>query len=234
MNMHETRRWICAATACAAAILLVAPRTAYALSEETRDQDLGKTDTRSALDQLTGPQEVKSYEAIWRQYYEEHPPRPPSKFKSGAVFPNIGQTEIGGEFPVTTFDAGTTEDLSFEFIDASTLLPTTGPEIGSVLYEVNTDAFHPDAFSFTGTSTDASTHFALPYTFGAGDTFVYAVPFDLSGAPIFEADGEGSGNVAIGLAINVTVPEPSTWTMMLVGVGGLGGLMRSQRRRAAV
>jgi hypothetical protein len=31
-----------------------------------------------------------------------------------------------------------------------------------------------------------------------------------------------------------SVPEPATWAMMLIGVGGLGAAMRSQRRRQAV
>ena len=32
----------------------------------------------------------------------------------------------------------------------------------------------------------------------------------------------------------VTVPEPATWAMMLVGLGGLGGLMRRRRAQTAV
>jgi len=230
MITHDIRRSFCAMTVSAAALLAMAPHPAHAITQATRDQDLGKTDTRSALDQLTGPEEVKSYDAIWRQYYEEHPPRPPSAFKSGALFPYIGQTEIDGEFPVTTFDAGQTENLSFQFIDASTLAPTAGPTIGSVEYEVNTDALHPGVFSFIGSSSDAATNFALPYTFGAPDTFVYAVPFDPSGAPIVELDGDGTGNVAMGLAINVPLPEPSTWTTLLVGFGGLGAVLRRRRK----
>ncbi len=33
--------------------------------------------------------------------------------------------------------------------------------------------------------------------------------------------------------INIGVPEPATWTMMLVGLGGLGAALRSRRRLAA-
>jgi hypothetical protein len=41
-----------------------------------------------------------------------------------------------------------------------------------------------------------------------------------------------TGNVAA-LAGDASVPEPAAWALMLVGLGGLGALMRSQRRAAA-
>jgi hypothetical protein len=39
-----------------------------------------------------------------------------------------------------------------------------------------------------------------------------------------------TGNVA-GTLTRATVPEPATWAMMLVGFGGLGAVLRAQRRR---
>ncbi len=37
-----------------------------------------------------------------------------------------------------------------------------------------------------------------------------------------------------GVAFAAAVPEPATWTMMLIGMGGLGGALRARRRPAAV
>jgi hypothetical protein len=48
---------------------------------------------------------------------------------------------------------------------------------------------------------------------------------------VYYCDG-GGGESAINYAF-VAVPEPATWAMMLVGVGGLGAAMRSQRRKQA-
>lgn len=37
----------------------------------------------------------------------------------------------------------------------------------------------------------------------------------------------------LGFSVNGVVPEPATWAMMLVGLGGLGAAMRSRRTRFA-
>jgi hypothetical protein len=44
----------------------------------------------------------------------------------------------------------------------------------------------------------------------------------------------GSGADADSLSLNIGVPEPSTWTMMLIGFGGLGFAGWRARRKAAV
>lgn len=41
-------------------------------------------------------------------------------------------------------------------------------------------------------------------------------------------NGEGSG---VGQPITTPVPEPTTWAMMLLGFGFVGGAMRSAKRR---
>jgi hypothetical protein len=55
----------------------------------------------------------------------------------------------------------------------------------------------------------------------------------LIGKPIVFVDLDGAGNVAIGAAANVLIPEPSTWAMMVVGFAELGFAGYWRRRSEA-
>jgi hypothetical protein len=44
--------------------------------------------------------------------------------------------------------------------------------------------------------------------------------------------GNGAPSEVFATASAVTVPEPATWTLALVGFGGLGAALRSRRRAA--
>lgn len=44
--------------------------------------------------------------------------------------------------------------------------------------------------------------------------------------------GAGELNIAANSSIGAAVPEPASWALMLVGFGGMGGVLRSIRRRA--
>ena len=49
----------------------------------------------------------------------------------------------------------------------------------------------------------------------------------------FEATGGGANNVLLhDFVVTTAVPEPATWAMMLIGVGGLGAMLRTSRRPA--
>jgi len=51
-----------------------------------------------------------------------------------------------------------------------------------------------------------------------------------------DATGYSSGSSAIGDAIGVVtaaVPEPASWTLMILGFGGVGAVLRHRRRQAA-
>ncbi len=43
--------------------------------------------------------------------------------------------------------------------------------------------------------------------------------------------GVDGGNFVL-TAETASVPEPSTWAMMLIGMGAVGGALRAKRRRA--
>jgi len=64
-------------------------------------------------------------------------------------------------------------------------------------------------------------------------TAVYSATAADAGAPISINLSSGSIVSAwdnVRLSSNAAVPEPAAWTLMLVGLGGLGGALRSRRR----
>jgi hypothetical protein len=206
------------------AVTLMGTNETIASTINDRDAAIDAVRLKTDLGTLTGSQEVKEIEKIWKDYYKEHPPK---TFHFG-----VGQALFNDVFPVTTFLSGTEGIITFEFIDTETLTPLTGgPTVGSVLYQVNLDPQTPTIYTAIGTSTDAASHFALPYALGANEPFIRATPFDLSGNPIVFTDIDGVGNVAVGDVVNIEVPEPSTLTVssLLLVMFGFGALRKRLR-----
>jgi hypothetical protein len=73
--------------------------------------------------------------------------------------------------------------------------------------------------SFTATATTDVLTFSVPAAWGDSDIGIDQVTLNGLG---------GGGGAAPG-----GVPEPATWSLMLVGVGALGSVLRSRRRVAA-
>ena len=86
---------------------------------------------------------------------------------------------------------------------------TTGPTIGSVLYEINTDPDSPNTFTTLGISSDPSSNFALSVTLSGIEPVIRATPLDPSGAPIV-ISGVNGLNVAVGTLSTLPPSEPST------------------------
>ena len=82
---------------------------------------------------------------------------------------------------------------------------------------------------FTVTGSDSRTNMgwtAFSYKFSATGSSTTLAFASATGTPF----GPALDNVSVSTA----VPEPASWALMLVGFGGLGAVMRRQRRTAAV
>jgi hypothetical protein len=63
----------------------------------------------------------------------------------------------------------------------------------------------------------------------AGSSLTYGEQYFVN---VVMTNGLTSGANAGFSAVFTAVPEPSTWAMMLVGIGGVGATMRMARRKA--
>jgi hypothetical protein len=150
--------------------------------------------------------------------------------QAAALLPAVGQLLFAGN-PVSLFPAGATGLLDFRFIDPATGLPAMGPPIGSVDYQVNVNPAVPGDFVDIGSSSDAATDFAVPFTVQGGTEPVFlATPFSPSGDAIFIA-GTGGSNDARAVAFNATVPEPS-YVVLAGCASALVAFMRRPRGTA--
>jgi hypothetical protein len=68
---------------------------------------------------------------------------------------------------------------------------------------------------------------------GIVDNLGYTTGAQASGESFATLETAAYGQVLRGVALVTPVPEPSSWGLMLMGFGGLGALLRSNRRRAA-
>ncbi len=147
------------------------------------------------------------------------------------LIPAVGQPSYKASYPTAAYDDGDTGTLMFHFISPATGLPTDGPAIASVLYEVNEDPETP-GYTTLGISTDAATDFSFSYTVAGFEPDIQAIPFDASGAPIFLPGFDGS-NVAVG-SVTIIAPEPSALLLLGLGAAGMIVLNWGQRRRRGV
>jgi len=106
---------------------------------------------------------------------------------------------------------------------------------GDVLYlspagtkATNVDGYVPSDISFAG----GTENLVVPITLTGSDTLSFSYT-SLSGNGY--AGFQGLGDEGWGIQdVVVSVPEPATWAMMLVGFGGLGATLRRARAKQAV
>lgn len=111
------------------------------------------------------------------------------------------------------------------------------PSAGALLYRVNTTNASTPLVGFTGTTFGALvTTGGVLYGGATPGNSIYTVD-PSTGISTFRANVTGTSQDFWGLApVSAepagSVPEPTTWAMMLVGLGGLGAVLR--RRSAAL
>ena len=88
----------------------------------------------------------------------------------------LGGSMYADLYPSSNVPIGQMDLLTFSFISPETGLPTSGPQIGSVVYDVNLDPSDPDLFQTIGTSFDAAHDFALPFTAAGFEPLIRATP----------------------------------------------------------
>ncbi len=175
----------------------------------------------TVLGDYTPSEEEALVAFAWKQYRQEQE-------KLG--IPAVGQVAFNTIYPSAIATIGSTETLTFQFIDPATGLPTSGPAVASVLYEANYDPNSPTTFVPLGTSTDVAGNFDFAYVVTGQEPVINAIPMDASGNPIVISGVDGD-NDAQGGGLLVTVPEPSTLTMFTLGFLSCGAYAYPRCRR---
>ncbi len=178
-------------------------------------------------------------------YYEDYLKQQQGNRLTGSQ-PYIGQVSASGNYPWASLskeEAQNGIELTFGFVDPFTGDITAANNIApvaSVLYEVNIDSSTPSLFLPIGSSSDATSNFAINYIIDpslfklASEPFIQATPLDSSGNPIVFIDPvDGTGNVAMGgitlFANPCSVPEPSS-TLSLLALGTIGAASTLKRK----
>jgi hypothetical protein len=147
-----------------------------------------------------------------------------------------GLTYIDGLTPVVVFAYSGqytfTADLTFGWVNPSTIQPVAGPTVGSVNYYmwdgVDDAGNLFSSYNLMGTSTDAADGFPLEVTYPLQEAMFIAQPLDPSGDTIVLLNPDGN-NDALEPAEALIVPEPST--IVFLAAGAISLLTYAWRRR---
>jgi hypothetical protein len=134
---------------------------------------------------------------------------------------DLGELRVDNYHPVGRTLDGTPALLTFGFVKAVTGQPAIdAPAIGSVQYFAQEDPSNPGVFTPIGSSSDAGNQFAISWIVSGFEPLIEAVPYSPSGAPVV-INGVAGDNIAVGHVFDIpaTVPEPSSLSLLLAGLG---------------
>ncbi|MDP3747530.1 MAG: PEPxxWA-CTERM sorting domain-containing protein [Phenylobacterium sp.] len=151
-----------------------------------------------------------------------------------------GTSGLGAAPAFGPLDPGDDDPTRYLSVQAGQVATFTAPNVSRVsLYIGSLDDYNSITFYLKGGGTQVITGLQLGAISGANDgdrqqadtngrfTFYSTeniVGFDLNSTTnSFEVSNIGAA-----------VPEPATWAMMIIGFGGVGGMLRSARRKQAV
>jgi hypothetical protein len=162
--------------------------------------------------------------------------------KSLSTVAMAGGLAIAGGASATTLAFSYQEDLGFFLIDASWTQPSTPSPLAAISGDftdiaVNNGVYAfgvpgsltPGAFSDVDYYNAASSGPLGPGGFEAGPIGDFG-PQLYSGAEAAPVFAPGTYALSQGTLSVTAVPEPATWSLMLVGFGALGVVLRSRRR----
>ena len=119
--------------------------------------------------------------------------------------------------------------------DNGVYLNGSGPNLLAEFWDLTPADFGTDSFSFDDGSDVQGLYFA-GVTVGSYDVWSQTIATTVGSSYTIDlqySNYDYSTPSGFEVFTNAAVPEPATWALMLVGVGGMGAAMR-MRRRAAV
>ena len=108
----------------------------------------------------------------------------------------------------------------------------------TTFFRISGSYFSPVAINSSFSHDDGATVYVDGVYAGgsAGETTVVSSPYTLAAGShnlaVYYVAGNGTPSV-FNFSSPAAVPEPSTWGLMILGFGGLGGVLRNNRRRQA-
>jgi hypothetical protein len=145
----------------------------------------------------------------------------------------VGETVLSDGFPKTDEAAGA-------FLAGVTT--EADSSVGAVLFTsvafATAYAGQPFSAAFSGLSESDLVGYLEDPNDNVGNLFDFADTYGselafVPGDPFAEIQFSDGAVVGSGLSSEVTVPEPTAWTLMIVGLAALGGTLRGRRRSLA-
>jgi len=202
----------------------------FGISYDIASATLNLSETLSQTDSVS----LQSVNSTVSFYNAKGNPVSLSAFTPGGIGPGssgptyfgqFDQLEFGGDGNLTTLYVGDNgQNLAGDYAVESTTYQLTMSEVVDLLMNGDLD-FAALSGSLSGFGISA----------GFGPIFSYDIPFDTSASLVTDTQTFDFTETQIvsfsGNPVTLPVPEPPSWAVMLLGIGGIGAAMRRARKR---